>query len=81
MDPDDRGERPRPSSDTDDWSQLGWIARTTCGLAGGAGIYGVFLEGTNTGGVPILLVLAAFFGYLAASGQRLISLKIGDNEA
>ncbi|MFC6155383.1 hypothetical protein [Kribbella jiaozuonensis] len=41
----------------------------------------MFQEGTNTGGVPVLLVVAAFFGYLAVSGQRLTSLKFGDNEA
>lgn len=50
-------------------------------VAGGGGIYGVFEEGTNTGGVPVLIAAAAFFGYLAISGQRLSSLRIGDSEA
>ncbi|GAB2593827.1 hypothetical protein [Kribbella endophytica] len=58
------------------------IACTAIALAaGGAGAVGVFLDGTNTGGVPVLLALGAFFGYLALTGQRLNSLKIGDNEA
>lgn len=50
-------------------------------VAGAGGLYGVFQEGTNTGGVPILLVVAAFFGYLAIAGQRLSSLRFDDNEA
>jgi hypothetical protein len=52
------------------------------GLAGGAaGAVGVFVDGTNAGGVPVLLGLGAFFGYMAVSGQRLSHLKVGNNEA
>jgi hypothetical protein len=66
-------------------TQLGRGARAVCGIAatasGVAGGFGVFTEGSNSGGVPVLLALAAFFGYLAISGQRLVRVKIGDHEA
>jgi hypothetical protein len=52
------------------------------GLTGGAaGAVGVFVDGTNAGGVPVLLGLGAFFGYMAVSGQRLSHIKVGNNEA
>lgn len=41
---------------------------------------GVFTKDASSAGVPVLLALGAFFGYLAASGQRLRSLRVGDNE-
>jgi hypothetical protein len=50
----------------------------TSGIAGGAA---VVIDGTNTGGVPLLIGLGAFFGYVAISGQRITRLKVGDNEA
>jgi hypothetical protein len=66
-------------------TQLGWVARSVAAVvgaaAGTAGSIGVFVEGTNSGGVPVLLTLGAFFGYLAISGQRLSHLKVAGNEA
>lgn len=56
-----------------------------CGLVGAAsgvfGVLGVFTKGASSIGVPVLLALAAFFGYLAVSGQRLRTLKLGEYEA
>jgi hypothetical protein len=52
------------------------------GLTGGAaGAVGVFVDGTNAGGFPVLLGLGAFFCYLAVSGQGLSHIKVGNNEA
>lgn len=83
--PDPPPPEPNLTPDPHGSAALGPLARFAAAVAavvsGAAGIYGVFREGTNTGGVPILLVLAAFFGYLAISGQRLTRVKIGDNEA
>ncbi|WP_405070409.1 hypothetical protein OG558_12705 [Kribbella sp. NBC_01510] len=65
--------------------RLGWIARVTCGLVGAAagvlGVIGVFTKDASSIGVPVLLALSAFFGYIAVSGQRLNRLKMGEYEA
>jgi hypothetical protein len=45
------------------------------------GVFGVFHKDASSIGVPVLLALSAFFGYLAVSGQRLRSLKMGEYEA
>lgn len=78
---DDQPERNDYQSST----ELSLAARAACGVvavaAGVPGAIGVFAEGTNSGGVPVLLVLAALFGYLGISGQRLTRLKIGEHEA
>lgn len=60
-------------------------ARIACGVVsvvtGAAGGIGSFVPDSNGGGIPVLLAIAALFGYLAISGQRITLLKLGDNEA
>ncbi|WP_133785646.1 hypothetical protein [Kribbella sp. VKM Ac-2571] len=48
---------------------------------GGAGAVAVFVDGSNVGGVPLLIGVGALFGYLAVSGQRLSQVKVGNSEA
>jgi hypothetical protein len=66
-------------------TELGKVARAVSGLTaaglGAAGVVGVFAEDTNSGGVPALLILAAFLGYLAIYSQRLTRLEIGEQRS
>ncbi|TCC39487.1 hypothetical protein [Kribbella sindirgiensis] len=66
-------------------ASLSRLERAVCavvGLAtGGAGGVAVFVDGSNVGGVPLLIGVGALFGYLAVSGQRLSQVKVGNSEA
>ena len=83
-------EQPRPEpaaglSTAQSSSALSLWARVACGVvavaAGTFGILGVFTKDASSIGVPVLLAAAVFFGYLAVSGQRLRTLKLGEYEA
>jgi hypothetical protein len=71
--------------DDSDGGSLSRIERSVCALVGiaaaGAGGVAVFVDGSNIGGVPLLIGVGALFGYLAVSGQRLSQVKVGGNEA
>ncbi|MFG1910995.1 hypothetical protein [Kribbella sp. NPDC048928] len=46
----------------------------------GAGAVGSFLDGTNSIGIPALVVIGAALTYVGITGQTLTRVKIGDNE-